>query len=162
MYQRLRKNWRNPFLLNLLLSLHRSLLALCFAFISFFNTLLLRIIVNKNIVTKKMVLLIASFYFNRIFSGTRTTSFREKCKIRKLNWLHVIRLYILVNVNEIQMSKKKKSLRHLTDWSSLGVWSKWDCCLSLSPSFLSVKNFLVHEMIYCSWSLCPRHKHVFN
>ena len=113
MYQLLRKNWRNPFLLNLLLSLHPSLLALCFAFISFFNTLLLRIIVNKNIVTKKMVLLIASFYFNRIFSGTRTTSFRKKCKIRKLNWLHVIRLYILVNVNEIQMSKKK---------TASGIW----------------------------------------
>ena len=40
---------------------HPSLLALCFFFISFFNTLLLRIIVNKNVATKKLVLLIASF-----------------------------------------------------------------------------------------------------
>ena len=156
MYQLLRKNWRNPFLLNLFLSLHPSLLALCFVFICFFNTLLLRIIVNKNIVTKKMVLLIASFYFNRIFSGTRSTSFREKCKIRKINWLHPCQCDW--NPNEW----KENSLRHLTDWSSSGVWWKWDCCLSLSPNFFSVKNFLVHEIIYCSWSLCQRHKHVFN
>ena len=113
MYQLLRKKLKKHLLTALVTFPPSLFVALCFVFISFFNTLLLRIIVNKNIVTKKMVLLMASFYFNRIFSGTRTTSFREKCKIRKLNWLHVIRLYILVNVNEIQMSKKK---------TASGIW----------------------------------------
>ena len=161
MYPLLRKNWRNPFLLNLLLSLHPSLLALCFAFISFFNTLLLPIIVNKNIVTKKMVLLIASLYFNRIFSGTRSTSFREKCKIRKLNWLQVIRLYILVNVSTEwnPMNKKKNSLRHLTEVEFGGLMKMGLLPLTFTQFFLEVMNFLVYEIIYCSWSLCPRHKH---
>ena len=161
MYQLLRKKLKKHLLTALVTFPSSLFVALCFVFISFFNTLLLRIIVNKNIVTKKMVLLIASLYFNTIFSGTRSTSFREKCKIRKLNWLQVIRLYILVNVSTEwnPMNKKKNSLRHLTEVEFGGLMKMGLLPLTFTQFFLEVMNFLVYEIIYCSWSLCPRHKH---
>ena len=53
MYQLLRKKLKKHLLTALVTFPPSLFVALCFVFISFFNTLLLRIIVNKNIVTKK-------------------------------------------------------------------------------------------------------------